>query len=104
MAVLINYLYYAELLDRSLCKMKTNDKASILQQHLFVASTLSEIIALVWRLSILHVSICMPVPSLADKTHELEKHSQWGPMSMAHVLDTLEASMKIIAANPGKNA
>ena len=53
-------------------------------------------------MSILHVSVCMPVCWLADKTHELQKHSQWGPMSMGQVPDTLEANMECIATNPEK--
>ena len=102
MAILMNYPYYVEFLDRSLRKRNKNDKASILQLNLFVALTSSEMIALVRLLSILHVSICMPVCWLAGKTHELKEHNQWGPMSMGRVLDTLEASMIEIAANPDK--
>ena len=100
MAILMNYPYYVEFLDRSLRKRNKNDKASILQLNLFVALTSSEMIALVRLLSILHVSVCMPVRWLAGKTHELKEHNQWGPMSMGRVLDTLEASMIEIAANP----
>ena len=102
MAILMNYPYYVEFLDRSLRKRNKNDKASILQLNLFVALTSSEMIALVRLLSILHVSVCMPVCWLAGKTHELKEHNQWGPMSMGRVLDTLEASMIEIAANPDK--
>jgi len=46
MAIYINNLYYIESLDTSLQKPKATDKASILQQNLFVALKTSELVAL----------------------------------------------------------
>ena len=61
MAIVMTYPYYVEFLDAMLRKRWKRKKASILQQNLFVALMLSEMIALVRLLSILHVSVCMPV-------------------------------------------
>lgn len=89
MAILMNYPFYVEFLDYHLRKRGKNKKTSILQENLFVALTSEEMIALVRLLSILHISVCMPVRWLAGKSHELKEHN-WGPMSMGRVLDTLE--------------
>ena len=101
MAIIMNYPFYVKFLDHSLRKRKANDKASILQLNLFVALTSSEMIALVRLLSILHISVCMPIRWLAGKTHELKEYC-WGPISIGRVLDTLEASMEDIAEDPEK--
>ena len=76
MAILMNYTYYIEFLDQSLRKRNKNDKASILQQNLFVALTSTEMIALVRLLSILHISVCMPIRWLAGKIHDLKEHNE----------------------------
>ena len=101
MAIFMNYPYYIEFLDQSLRKRKKSEKASILQQNLFVALTSSEMIALVRLLSIFHVSVCMPIRWLAGKTQDLKEY-EWGPMSMGRVLDTLEASMIYLSKHPDK--
>ncbi len=46
MAIYMNYPYYIEFLDTSLWKPKATDKASILQQNLFVALKTSELVTL----------------------------------------------------------
>ena len=99
MAIIINYPYYVKFLDHSLRKRKANDQASILQLNLFVALASSEMIALVRLLSILHISVCMPIRWLAGTTHEMKDYD-WGPMSTGRVLDTLEGSMEKIAEDP----
>ena len=83
------------------CKQWKSEKASILQQNLFGTLMLLEMIALVRLLSILHVSVCIPIRWLAGKTHELKKHN-WGPMSMGRVLDALEEAMQTIYEHPEK--
>ena len=61
MAILMDYPYYVEFLDQMLRKkQKKGQKASKLQQNLFIALTSEEMIALVRLLLILHISICMP--------------------------------------------
>jgi hypothetical protein len=99
MAIYMNYPYYIEFLDTSLRKPKATDKASILQQNLFVALNTSELVALSRLLSILHVAVCIPCRWLAGKTHELARYD-WGPMSMGRVIDTLNDAMGEIHKTP----
>ena len=100
MAIIMNYPYYVEFLDTMLRRpLKANQKPSILQQNLFVALTSSELISLVRLLSILHISVCIPMRWFAGKTHELSTYN-WGPMSMGRTLDTLESKMQEISSKP----
>ena len=60
MAVYLNYPYYVEFLDMMLRKHRqgnSNDKASILQQNLFVALTSEDMIALSCLLVIFHICL-----------------------------------------------
>ena len=100
LAVLMNYPYYVEFLDQALRKTrKKGEKASILQLNLFVALTSQEMISLVRLLSIVHLSIVMPMRWLSGKTHELKDHG-WGAMSMGRAIDTLENKMEQIVEKP----
>ena len=100
MVIIMNHPYYVEFLDSMLWRRrKKNVKASLFHQHLFVALTSSEMIALVHLLSILHVSVCMTFLWLSGKSHELKSHD-WGPMSMGRVLGTLESKMEEILDGP----
>ncbi|KAL7548461.1 hypothetical protein ACHAWF_016400 [Thalassiosira exigua] len=101
MSILMNYTYYLEFLGDSLRKKGKNEKPGILQRNLFVILSSAEMISLVRLLSIIHLSVCIPIRWLAGKTHELRPYG-WGPMSMGRVLDTLEEKMKTIARNPKK--
>ena len=101
MAILMNYSFYVEFLDSMLHKHGKNKKISILEENFFVALTSKEMIVRVRLLSILHISMCVPIHWLAGKTHELEAHS-WGPISMVPVLDTLEKKMKQMSNYPHK--
>ena len=80
-------------------KTNKSDKASILQRNLFVALGSVEMIALARFMSIIHLSVSMPFRWLAGKTHELRNYD-WGPMSMARVIDTLREKMSMIAGKP----
>ena len=99
MAVYLNYPYYVEFLDIMLRKHRrdnSNDKASILQQNLFVALTSEEMIALSCLLAVFHISVCVPFRWLSGKTHELKDYGTdfgWGAMSMSRVIDTLYEKM-----------
>ena len=93
-AIYMNYPYYIEFLDMSLRKPKVTDKASILQQNLFV-----ELVALSQLLSILHVAVCIPCRWLAGKPHELARY-EWGPMLMGRVIDMLNDAMGEIHKTP----
>jgi len=95
----MNYEYYLEFLDHMLRKKIKDDKASILQLNLFVALSSEEMIALIRLLSIIHLSIVVPFRWLAGKTHELADHN-WGPVSMGHVLDTLDKKLQEIQQDP----
>jgi len=107
MAVYLNYPpYYVEFLDMMLCKHRrgnSNDKASILQQNLFVALTSEEMIALSRLLTIFHISVCVPFRWLSGKTHELKDYGTdfgWGAMSMSRVIDTLYEKMNELHKSP----
>ncbi len=99
MAIYMNYPYYIEFLNMSLQKPKATDKASILQQNLFVALKTSELVALSQLLSILHVCVCIPCQWLAGKIHELARFN-WGPMLMGRMIDTLNDAMGEIHKTP----
>jgi hypothetical protein len=101
LAIFMNYPYYVEFLDTHLRKLKQNNnhQASILQQNLFVALTLVEMIALARLMYILHVAICMPFSFLAGKTHQFSEYG-WGAADMAGVVDTLYDALKKIEDKP----
>ena len=99
MPIIQNYPFYLEFLDWTLRKTNTSDKVSILQRNLFVALGSVEMIALARFMSIIHVSVSMPFRWLAGKTHKLAEYD-WGLMSMARVIDTLQEKMSMIAAKP----
>ena len=96
MDILMKYLYYIEFLDRSLHRRKKSSKTSILQLNLSSAFTLSEMLALVCPLLILHIYVYMLIHRLDGKTQHLKKHNQWGPRSMCQVVDTLDASTALV--------
>jgi hypothetical protein len=106
MAVYLNYPYHVEFLDMMLRKLRcgnSNDKASILQQNLFVVLTSEEMIALSRLLSILHISVCTPFHWLAGKMHELQDYGTdfgWGAMPMSRVIDTLYEKMNELHKSP----
>ena len=99
MAIVMNYPYYLEFLDEHLRKKEKTREISILQQNLFVALSSEEMLALARLMSILHLSVCIPMRWLAGKTHELKRYN-WGPMSMGRAIDTLEHKMEQISKNP----
>ena len=97
--ILMNYPYYLEFLDEALRKREKNKQASILQRNLFIALGSSEMIALVRLLSIIHLSITIPMRWLAGKTQDLKQYT-WGPMSMGRALDTLEMKLEELMSDP----
>ena len=99
--IYMNYPYYVEFLDNALRKPRKmkNESASILQKKLFVVLTSSEMIALVWLLSILHLSICMPFRYLAGKSHEFKQYG-WEAADMGRVLDTFYEKLQRVRDNP----
>ena len=81
-------------------KTGKNDKASLLQRNLFVFLGSVEMIDLDCLLSIIHMSVCMPFRWLAWKTHSLKEYKNWGPPSMARVIDMLREKMNAIPEKP----
>jgi hypothetical protein len=60
-------------------------------------------IALSHLLSIMQISVCMPIRWLAGKTHELKEFGKdfgWRAMSMSHVIDTLYEKMNELYISP----
>ena len=99
LAIYMNYEYYVEFLDEMLRKRDAHDKASILQQNLFVVLTSSEMLALSRLLSIIHLSISMPFRYLAGKSHQFRKYG-WGAADMSLVIDTLYSKLQDLQDNP----
>ena len=99
LAIFMNYEYYVEFLDQMLRKRDANEKASILQQNVFVILTSVELLALSRLLSIIHLSISMPVRFLAGKSHQFAKHG-WSAADMSRVIDTLHSKLNDIHKNP----
>eukprot|EP00956_Cyclotella_meneghiniana_P008423 scaffold11328_cov66-Cyclotella_meneghiniana.AAC.8 len=60
-----------------------------------------EMVALLCVMSILHISICMPIRWLAGKTAELSDYD-FGHYDMGKALDTLEAAFEAIIEDPSK--
>ena len=81
-------------------KIGNNDKSRLLQRNLFVVPGSVEMIDLARLLSIIHISVCMPFLWLAGKTHRLKEYKNWGPPSMARVIDTLRENMNAISEKP----
>ena len=101
MAIIMNWPFYLEFLDEQLCKRKSSGPASILQQNLFCVLKSSEMISLARLLTILHLSVTMPMRWLAGKSHELKEWG-WGALSMGRAIDTLEAKLEELSDDPSK--
>ena len=99
MAIIMNWPYYLEFLDEQLRKRKNKGEASILQQNLFCVLKSSEMISLARLLTILHISITMPMRWLAGKSHELSEWG-WGALSMGRAIDTLDGKMERLSDDP----
>ena len=93
----MNYPYDLEFLDWMLKKTRKNDKSSLLQRNLFFVIGYVEMIALDRLLSIIHISVCMPLRCIAGKTHRLKEYNNWGPPSMARAIEKLREKMNAIS-------
>ena len=98
--IIMNYPYYLEFLDWMLKKTGKNKNASLLQRNLFVVFGSVEMIALSRLLSIVYIFVCIPFHWLLGKTHRLKEYNNWGPPSMAPVIDTLREKMNAISKKP----
>ena len=71
---------------------------NILQKSLFITLQSVEIIALLWVLSILHISVCLQTHLLSGNVEDLAKWD-FGVLDMGDDVDTLEAAMEEIAGD-----
>ena len=93
-----NRPYWVEFLDETL---RVPGVDNILEENLFVVLTSVEMISLTRAMSIVHLSICLPVRWLAANTHTLSAYA-WGVRSMGRVIDTLEKSLVRLKEDSGK--
>ena len=83
-AVLMNLQYYLEFLHWRLTAVGGKSDA-ILATKLFIMLQSSKVVAQLRVLSILYVSVCLPVCWLAGKCHELAKYN-FGYYNMSSIL------------------
>lgn len=94
-AVIMNLLYYLWFLNWRIAASGGKSEA-ILQTKLMLRST--EFVALLCVLSILHISVCLPLCWLAGKSHELADYG-FGYYNMGMALDAMEAAFQEIVDN-----
>ena len=85
-AVLMNVPYYLEFL---IWRFKCGHKDGILERNLFMLLTSVEMISLLRVLSILHISVCMPLRWLAANCGDLGEYG-FGVADMATVVDLMD--------------
>ncbi len=93
----MNRLPCLEFLEEMLRLPKKRD--NILMRYLHTVMRCGEMVALSRLLSILYLSVCLPMRWLAAKTSQLAEY-KWGPVSMGRALDTLREAMLKVEANP----
>ena len=74
-------------------------KDNILMRNLFVILRCKEIVALSHLLTIIFLSVCIPLRWLAAKTVDLAEY-QWGAVNMGLVLDVWLEHLKTLKTNP----
>ena len=97
-AVLMNLQYYLEFLHWRLTAVGGKSDA-ILATKLFIMLRSSEVVAQFRVLSILYVSVCLPVRWLAGKCHELAEYN-FGYYDMSTILTCLEQAFEAILDDP----
>ena len=85
-AVLMNTPYYLEFL---IWRMRCGHTDGILERNLYMLLRSVEMISFLRVLSILHISICMPLRWLAGNCGSLAEHN-FGVADMAGVVDTMD--------------
>ena len=96
--VLMNLQYYLEFLSWRLGAIAGKSDA-ILATKLYIMLRSSEVVAQFRALSILYVSVCLPVRWLAGKCHELAKYD-FGYYDMSSILTCLEDAFEAILDDP----
>ncbi len=94
----MNLQYYLEFLSWRLGAIAGKSDA-ILATKLYIMLRSSEVVAQFRALSILYVSVCLPVRWLAGKCHELAKYD-FGYYDMSSILTCLEDAFEAILDDP----
>ena len=97
-AVLMNVPYYLEFL---IWRFKCGHTNGILERNLYMLLRSVEMISLLRVLSILHISVCMPLRWLAGNCGELGEYG-FGVADMATVVDLLDKAFFEIVADGEK--
>ena len=87
-AVIMNVPYYLEFL---IWRMRCGHGNGILERNLYMLLRSVEMIAFLRVLSIMHISICMPLRWLAGHCGELSEYN-FGVADMASVIDIMDAA------------
>jgi hypothetical protein len=99
-SILMNLPLYLQFLHWHMCVCGTSGDG-ILATNLYMNFQSMEVVALLRVLSILHISICMPVRWLAGKTESLS-HYDFCCYNMGRVLDIMETAFMEIIDDPSK--
>ena len=97
-AVLMNTPFYLEFL---IWRMRCGHTDGILERNLFMLLRSVEMISFLRVLSILHISICMPLRWLAGNCGNLASH-KFGVADMATVVDTMDKAFAKVVQNGKK--
>ena len=97
-AVLMNTPYYLEFL---IWRMRCGHTDGILERNLFMLLRSVEMISFLRVLSILHISICMPLRWLAGNCGSLAEH-KFGVANMATVVDIVDKAFAKVVRNGKK--
>ena len=98
-AIYMNRLSSVEYMDEILRLPKKRD--NILMRNLFVVLTSAEMVALSRLLTIIYMSMCLPLRWLAAKTPDLAEY-EWGAVNMSLVLDVFKDKLDYLVLNPDK--
>lgn len=98
--VLINQELYCDYLDDRLSD-RTTDK-STLQQTLWAMLSSLEIAAVTRLLSILHLSMTLPLRWLSGNTHDLAEYDGWSVIHMNLCLDEVHRWLTDLKGDPSK--
>ena len=90
----MNYPYYVPFLNERLCISGEN----ILQKNLFILLRSVEVIALLRVLSVLYISVCIPLRWLTGNTENLAQYN-FGVLDMGRAVDLLEKAMLQVVDN-----
>ena len=88
-AIYWNRPFYVEFL---MMRLKSAEKSNILEENLYLLLTCSEMVASCRVMSIVHISLCIPMRWLAGNSHLMGKYD-WNVRSMGRTIDILEEAL-----------